>query len=151
MADLMDSTRDEIIALEKSFWEAMKRKDGAGAADLTANTSLVIGVKGVMIVPKAKMGKMTEDDSWHIESYDFDNVQVITPRPDVAIIAYTVHQKVTMKDKVADRRYADSSTWLRARMVGNATRTPKLRLRSRACPAKRPTGDRHGPHCWCVR
>ena len=37
-------TKDDVIALEKSFWDAMKAKDGDRASELTARTSLVTGV-----------------------------------------------------------------------------------------------------------
>ncbi len=59
------------------------------------------------------MGKMTEDGDWTLDSYDFEDIEVVTPAPDVAIIAYTVKQKVTMKGKAQELRAADSSTWIR--------------------------------------
>ena len=106
-------TRDEIIALEKSYWDAIKKKDGRRTAELTGKTSLVTGAKGVMSIAKAKMGKMTEEGNWTLESYAFDDIEVSTPAPDVAIIAYTVRQKVIMDGKPQDLRAADSSTWIR--------------------------------------
>lgn len=39
-------TRDEIIDLEKSYWDAMKQKDRRKTAELSAKTSLVTGAKG---------------------------------------------------------------------------------------------------------
>ena len=77
------------------------------------NTSLVTGAQGVMSIPKSKMGKMTEDGKWTLESYAFDDVEVSTPAPDVAIIAYTVRQKVKMDGKLQEMHAADSSTWIR--------------------------------------
>ena len=106
-------TKDEIVALEKSYWDAMKQKDGRRTAELSGPTSLVTGAQGVMSIAKAKMGKMTEDGNWILESYVFDDIQVSTPAPDVAIIAYTVRQKVIMDGKSQDLRAADSSTWIR--------------------------------------
>ncbi len=106
-------SKDEIVALETSYWDAMKAKDGRRTAELSGKTSLVSGAQGVMSIPKAKMGKMTEDGGWTLESYAFDDVQVSTPTPDVAIIAYTVRQKVTMNGKPQELRAADSSTWIR--------------------------------------
>ena len=55
-------SRDEVIALEKSYWDAMKRKDGAKAAQLSGKTALVSGARGVTAIAKEKMGKMTESD-----------------------------------------------------------------------------------------
>jgi hypothetical protein len=106
-------SKDEVIALEKSYWDAMKRKDGTRTAQLSGNTALVTGARGVTAIPKAKMGKMTESDDWTLDSYEFDDVEVSVPTPDVAIIAYTVRQKVTMGGNSQDLRAADSSTWIR--------------------------------------
>ena len=91
----------------------MKRKDGKRAAQLSGKTALVTGANGVSSIPKDKMGKMTENGKWTLESYDFEDVEVTIPTPDVAIIAYKVHQKVTMDGKSQNLHAADSSTWIR--------------------------------------
>ena len=106
-------TKDDIIALETSYWEAMKAKDGARTAELAGDVSLVTGAQGVMSIAKSKMGQMTEDGKWTLESYVFEDIEVSTPAPDVAIIAYTVKQKVTMDGKSQTLHAADSSTWIR--------------------------------------
>ncbi len=106
-------TKEDIIALEKSYWDAMKANDGERTSQLAGKVSLVTGAQGVMSIAKSKMGKMTEDGKWTLESYAFDDVEVTTPTPDVAIIAYTVKQKVKMDGKSQNRRAAESSTWLR--------------------------------------
>lgn len=106
-------TKNEIIELEKSYWDAMKTKDGAKTAELSGVTSLVTGAQGVTSIAKSKMGEMTEEGDWTLESYKFDDVEVVTPTPDVAIIAYTVTQNVTMQGKPQQLRAADSSTWIR--------------------------------------
>ena len=106
-------TKDEIIALETSYWDAMKAKDGGKAAKLSGKTSLVTGARGVTSIARDRMGKITEEGDWTLESYSFDDVEVSTPAADVAIIAYTVRQKVKMNGKTQEMRAADSSTWVR--------------------------------------
>ena len=106
-------TKADIIALETSYWDAMKAKDGNRASHISGKTSLVTGALGVMSIAKDKMGKMTEDGKWTLESYAFDDIEVAMPAPDVAIIAYTVKQKVTMDGKAQELHAADSSTWIR--------------------------------------
>ena len=106
-------TKDEIIALEKSYWDAMKRKDGSRTTALSGKVSLVIGQNGVMRIAKEKMGRMTEEGDWTLESFSFDDVEVSVPTADVAIIAYTVRQKVVMGGQPHEMRAAESSTWLR--------------------------------------
>ncbi len=113
MLDQNAPTRDDIIALEKSYWEAMRSKDGTRSAALSGENSVVTGLQGVSTIPKAKMGKMTEEGAWTLESYAFDDVQVTIPAPNVAIIGYVVRQKVTMNGKPQDMKAADSSTWIR--------------------------------------
>ncbi len=110
---MANATKDEIIALEKDYWDAMKRKDGKRASQLSGKVSLTTGARGVTSIPKDKMGKMTEEGDWTLESYKFEDVEVITPAPDVAIIAYKVTQKVTMGGKPQELQAADSSTWIR--------------------------------------
>lgn len=107
------ATKDEIIALEKDYWDAMKRKDGKRSSQLSGKVSLTTGARGVTSILKDKMGKMTEEGDWTLESYKFEDVEVITPAPDVAIIAYKVTQKVTMGGKPQELQAADSSTWIR--------------------------------------
>jgi len=107
-------TRDEIINLEKAYWEAIKAKDGTKTAALSGEPALVTGARGVTSIPKAKMGQMTEEGNWTLESYAFDDIEVATPAPDVAVIAYTVRQTVTMDGKRQEMRAADSSTWVRS-------------------------------------
>jgi ketosteroid isomerase-like protein len=106
-------TTDEIVALEKSYWDAVKSKDGRRTSELSAKSSLVTGARGVMRIGKDKMGEMTEEGNWSLESYAFDDVEVSTPAPDVALIAYTVEQNVTMDGKAKKMRAADSSVWIR--------------------------------------
>jgi len=108
-----EPTKDDIIALERSYWDAMKKKDGRRTAELSAPNSIVTGARGVMTVAKEKMGRMTEEATWTLDDYVFDNVEVSTPAENVAIIAYTVRQKVTMDGKAQELRAADSSTWVR--------------------------------------
>jgi ketosteroid isomerase-like protein len=106
-------SKDDIIALEKSYWDAVKRKDGARTAQLSGETALLTGARGVSIIPKDKMGRMTESGNWTLDSYDFEDFEVTMPAPDVAIIAYKVRQRMTMDGKPQDFQAAESSTWVR--------------------------------------
>ncbi len=113
MAARSAPTKEDIIKLETSYWDAMKQKDGKRTAELSADNAIVTGARGVMSIPKSKMGKMTEDGNWELHSYEFSDIQFSSPTPDVAIIAYTVQQKVKMDGKSQNLRAADSSTWIR--------------------------------------
>ena len=106
-------SKADVLELEKTYWNAMEAKDGKKAAALSGETSIVTGARGVMSIPKAKMGAMTESGDWELISYDLEDVEVAVPSPDVAIIAYQVRQKVRMKGEEQELHAADSSTWVR--------------------------------------
>ena len=106
-------TKEDVIALETSYWEAVKAKDGARTSQLSGEIMLVAGAQGIMSIAKREIGKMTEQGNWTLESYAFDDIAVTTPTPDVAVLAYTVNQKVTMDGKSQNLRAVDSSTWIR--------------------------------------
>ena len=105
--------RQTILDLETAFWNAMRDKDGAAAARLCGDTVVATNAMGVSTLSPSKMATMTEEGDWALHSYEFDDVQVATPAPNVAIIAYTVRQNVTMGGKSSELRAADSSTWVR--------------------------------------
>ncbi len=106
-------TKKDIIALETSYWDAMKAKDGKRTSQLSGKTALVTGAEGITSIAKSEMGKMTEEGKWTLDSYAFDDIEVTTPTPDVAVIAYTVNQKGIRDGKSHNIRAADSSTWIR--------------------------------------
>lgn len=64
-------------------------------------------------VSKDAMKSMTEEGKWTLNSYQFDDVKFLSPAPDVAILAYTVTQNVTMDGNTLNQRAANSSTWIR--------------------------------------
>lgn len=107
------ASKEDIIALETSYWDAMKAKNGARTSQLSGTTTLVTGAQGVMSITKSEMGKMTEEGKWTLESYAFDDIEVMTPTPNVAVIAYTVNQQGIREGKLHKIRAADSSTWIR--------------------------------------
>jgi hypothetical protein len=103
---------DDVIALEKSYWDAMKAKDGRRTAELSADPSIVTGPRGMMSIPKDKMAGMTEDGSWTLDDYVFEDVKVLLPAEGIAIIAYIVRQTITLKGEAKEARGADSSVWI---------------------------------------
>ncbi|WP_395671018.1 nuclear transport factor 2 family protein [Phenylobacterium sp.] len=111
MADTV--SHDEIVALETSYWDAMKAKDGKRTAALSGDPALVTGPRGLASIDKAKMGAMTEEGAWTLEAYEFEDIKVSAPAANVAIAAYVVRQTVRMNGKSSDYRAANSSTWVR--------------------------------------
>ena len=104
---------NEIVTLEKAFWQTMVDKDAKTAAGMIAEAGLVTGPMGAMQIDPAKYEKMTNEGQWNLTAYEMSDVQVVRPAEDVAIIAYKVNQKGDMKGQDMDLNCVDSSTWVR--------------------------------------
>ena len=101
------------MLIDQYYCAVCASKDGKRTAELSADPSIVSGAQGVMRIPRDKMGAMTEEGDWKLESYEFQDIEVSIPHPDVAVIAYTVTEQVTMKGEPKSFRAADASTWIR--------------------------------------
>ena len=105
--------KQDIVDLEVAYWEAMKAKDGRRTSELSGEETLVTNAHGVTRIPRNTMGSMTESGEWRLTEYELRDIEVMTPADDVAIIAYTVRQKVEMGGKPQVMKAADCSTWVR--------------------------------------
>ena len=104
----------ELLALENRYWQAQKDKDGAAAAELTDEACLIAGAQGVVQIDRSTLVKMMEDASWRIDDYSIgDEVQVRVLDADTAILAYKVHEELTVDGEPVTIDAADTSTWVR--------------------------------------
>ena len=104
---------ETITRLETSFWQSMADKDPDAAMELIADECLIVGSMGTMKIDPQKYGEMTREGNWSLKSFEFSDLEVAFPADDVAVVAYTVHQTGTMKDKPMDMRCADTSVWVK--------------------------------------
>ena len=51
----------ELLALEKRYWQAQKDKDGAAAAELTDEACLIAGAQGVVEIDRRTVVGMMEE------------------------------------------------------------------------------------------
>lgn len=105
--------KQEIIDLEKRFWDTMVSRDVEAASALVASKSIVTGARGVSEISREDFGKIMKGSTWTLDSYDFSDVLVLFPTKDTAIIAYKVRQKGAMDGKPFDVEAADTTVWSR--------------------------------------
>ena len=103
----------QIVDLERRFWDAMRDKDVESAKALVADPCLVTGPSGAMAIDPDRFAQMTNDGQWTLRDYEFLDLEVTSPRDDVAIVAYKVRQRGTLTGKPMDLQCADASTWVR--------------------------------------
>jgi hypothetical protein len=103
----------EILALETQFWQSMIDKDSDAGTRLTSDPCLVTGAQGVARIDKKTFAKMMDDGKWELHAFEFDDVKVERVTDDVAVIAYKVHEDLTVDGKKMALEAADASTWVR--------------------------------------
>ncbi|WP_395447912.1 nuclear transport factor 2 family protein [Aminobacter sp. UC22_36] len=105
----------EIIDLERKFWRAMVDKDIEGSVAMLADESIVAGAQGTaMLTHDDYRGMARQGDSlWQLKAFQLDDIKVMFPSTDVAVVAYTVTEDMEVEGKPLTLRAADATTWIR--------------------------------------
>ena len=107
------ATEQQLIDLERKYWDAMVTKDVDTAVRMSDDPCYVTGAQGVSAVTNEQYRKLMTDGKWKLHEYNMDKIQARLISPDVAIIAYTVTEKLTVDGKPLTLTANDSSTWVR--------------------------------------
>jgi hypothetical protein len=106
--------KTELMNLERQFWQSMKDKDPTAAVRLTDFPCIVTGAQGVAAVDEKTFGSMMTGGEWTLKNFTLsDDVQVRMLSDDVAIIAYKVHEDLTVEGKPVAFDAADASVWVK--------------------------------------
>jgi hypothetical protein len=105
----------DLIALEKTFWNAMQEKDAGTAARMTDDRCIVVGPQGVSAIDRATMGQLTTEGEWQLQRFEFDDqkAQVRFLNDDVALVAYTVNERLVVDGEPLTLEANDASVWVR--------------------------------------
>lgn len=108
------SAENELLALEKQYWQAIKDKDIEAAMRLSDDPCIVTGAQGVGLIDRKSMGAMLRAASYTLNGFEVkDGAQVRMLNDDVAVVAYQVREELTVEGKPLLLEAADSSTWVR--------------------------------------
>ncbi len=105
--------QNEILALEREYWQSMITKDADVATRLTADQSIVVGAQGVGTVNKQAIGAMIKSEGWRLERYAFRDITFMSTDANTAIIAYAVTEDLEVDGKPLTLEANDSSVWCR--------------------------------------
>jgi hypothetical protein len=103
----------EISKLENAFWQTMKDKDVEAALELTDDPCLVSGPAGVARVDHEKFAQLMAGAKWDLKRFEITDVHVQQIDENVAVVAYKVHEELTVDGKPITVDCSDSSTWVR--------------------------------------
>jgi hypothetical protein len=107
------SSEQELLMLEKRYWQAMKDHDTAAALRLTDDPCLVTGPQGVGRMDKKALELAMADPKWQLRDFQVDGAEVRLLTDDVAIVAYKVHEDVMLDGEPVTIDAAEASTWVR--------------------------------------
>lgn len=108
------SVTDELMDLEKQYWDAIKNRDAKTAAALSDDPCVVSGAHGYGAFSPRQIGSMMNDGRYELRNYRIDgNPEVQLIKDDVAIISYKVHEDLIVEGKPVAVDATDSSTWVK--------------------------------------
>ena len=115
MSPSTNAHEQELVEVERRFWNAMKEKDASTASELTDDQCVVVGAQGVSAIDAQTMGKMTTEGAWELEQFSFDEQarQIRFLTDDIAIVAYPVKERVIVDGATLPIEANDSSVWIR--------------------------------------
>jgi ketosteroid isomerase-like protein len=104
----------ELLGLEKRYWQAVKDKDIDAAMRLTDDPCIVAGARGIARVDRQKFMAIMKGAPYTLHEFEIkDDAEVRLLGDDVAILAYNVHEELTVEGKPVTLDAADSSVWVR--------------------------------------
>ena len=103
----------ELLALERSYWDALKARDARTVGRMTAEQCTVAGASGASIVNPQSMGKLVDAATYTIRDYRVDpqSVHVNRISDDVVAISYGVHEDLEVDGKHVQFDAFDTSVW----------------------------------------
>ena len=103
----------ELLDLETQYWQAIKEKDIDAAMRLTDEECIVTGAQGVGRIDRQGLADMLENAPYILHDFELKDPEVHQLRDDVAVLAYKVHENLTVDGKPVQLDAADASTWVR--------------------------------------
>lgn len=108
------TVEQEIVDLEKQYWEALRTRDNEAALRLTEDPCIVTGAQGVASLDEKTFREMMKSEQWTLHDFKIQGepeIQVVND--DVAVIGYKVTEKMTVEGKPLTLEAAEASTWVR--------------------------------------
>ena len=80
---------------------------------LTDDPCIVTGAQGAALIHKQALALMIENARYALHDFNISDAQVRLLSDDVAVLAYKVHETLTVEGKPVTIDAVDASTWIR--------------------------------------
>src|SRR5204862_7027876 len=99
-----------VLSLENQYWEAIKTKDFEKALSMADDPCLVVGPKGVASIDKEEFRGMMNSATHSLRKFEMKDVEIRPLADGVVVLAYKVHEELTVDGKPLSVDAAHSST-----------------------------------------
>jgi len=113
MEQVNTTTKQELLALEKQYWNAIREKDSATASSLSDDPCVVVGAQGVGEMGKSQLAKMLQGATYELNAFSLDDVHMRQISDDVVAMAYKVKEDLVVDGQQIKLEAFDSSVWVR--------------------------------------
>jgi hypothetical protein len=103
----------ELLGLEHRYWKAIQERDAETALSMTDDPCLVAGASGVSLVDRNSFTKMMKNASYTLHDFEVTKPEIRLLNEDVALLAYEVHEDMTVDGKRLRIEAAETSVWTR--------------------------------------
>jgi len=108
-----DALRDELVALETRYWNAIREKDATTAVALSNDPCIVVGAQGVSEIGAKALAKMLDGATYQLKSFAIEDVHLRRLSDDVAALAYKAKETLVVDGEKVALEAFDSSIWQR--------------------------------------
>ncbi len=104
---------NELLKLENEFWQSLRDNDAETATRLTDEKCLLAGPQGVSEIRSEQMADLMRSATYTLHEFKLDEPHVRFVTDDVAVVAYKIHEELTVDGKSVKLDAAEASTWVR--------------------------------------
>jgi ketosteroid isomerase-like protein len=103
----------ELLRLEERYWRAVQAGDLHTVVKLSDDPCIVAGAQGVVWIDHAALAVLLISATYTLDAFEIVDAQVRLIGDDVAIVAYKVHEELTVDGEKVRLDAADASTWVK--------------------------------------
>jgi ketosteroid isomerase-like protein len=105
-------SEQELLDLETEYWQAIRDKNADAAIRLSDQPCIITGAQGIRRIERETLRTLITTP-YTLHDFRLSDVKVHPLEDDVAIVAYNVHEELTVEGKPVSLDATDTSTWVR--------------------------------------